>query len=240
MSTGRILLITGWGVGATALIPLQSALQQQGHQVQLFDFFDAEQDIYCAAQTADLIVGWSLGGQLAIRCAARLYQDTQTAPKIMTLASNPCFVAKENWPYAMSVEQFFQFKTQFNDHPAQTLKQFYFNICRGEAQLKAAAFALQSHVTTPPFDALQHGLSLLETINALQALEFPITSHHLFASNDTLVPSQVQHALKQVILSPRLTTATMSNVSHAFPVLHPHATADAIHAFLQQEHQIFD
>ena len=37
----RILLITGWGGGAQLLAPLQQALQQQGHYVELINIFNA-------------------------------------------------------------------------------------------------------------------------------------------------------------------------------------------------------
>lgn len=65
-----ILLITGWGGGTQLLHPLQQALENHAHRVEvinIFDAFDAAvlQQNVALARDYDVIVGWSLGGQLA-------------------------------------------------------------------------------------------------------------------------------------------------------------------------------
>ena len=68
--TYRILLITGWGGGAELLKPLHDALEQKGYFVQRINIFNAldneilQQQVELAVNF-DVIVGWSLGGQLA-------------------------------------------------------------------------------------------------------------------------------------------------------------------------------
>ncbi len=41
------------------------------------------------------IIGWSLGGQLATLLVAAVEQQYQQQKVLITLASNPCFVAHE-------------------------------------------------------------------------------------------------------------------------------------------------
>ncbi|MGL5213241.1 MAG: hydrolase, partial [Acinetobacter junii] len=66
----KILLITGWGGGAELLKPLHDALEQKGYLVERINIFNAldnevlQQHIELAVKF-DVIVGWSLGGQLA-------------------------------------------------------------------------------------------------------------------------------------------------------------------------------
>lgn len=235
MSTGHILLITGWGGGIAPLIPLQSALQQQGYSVQLLDIFDPlslKSDIYDAALSTHLIVGWSLGGQLATLLAAEVYRNTGSAPRVLTLASNPCFVASEIWPYAMPMAQFMSFKNQFEHHQNLTLKQFYFNICQGEPELKSAITQLRKNVQVISSTCLNMGLYLLETLNTLNELKLPIMSHHVFANDDALIPSQVEERLKQVVNSSYLSTQVISNASHTFPLFHIERTVKEIECFL--------
>ncbi|MBC6677301.1 MAG: hydrolase, partial [Acinetobacter sp.] len=103
----RILLITGWGGGTKLLQPLAHALQHKGHSVELINIFNgldaqALQQYAEQAKDFDVIIGWSLGGQLATLLVEAVEQQYQQQKVLITLASNPCFVAHENWPTAMS------------------------------------------------------------------------------------------------------------------------------------------
>ena len=96
-----ILLITGWGGGTQLLEPLQHKLQQQGYIVELiniFNAFDAEtlQHHVELARRFDVIIGWSLGGQLATLLVQQLEQQFSEQKILISLASNPCFVAQPN------------------------------------------------------------------------------------------------------------------------------------------------
>lgn len=97
----KILLITGWGGGAQLLQPLQYHLIQQGYQVELWNIFNAldpqiVHEKVIEAQKYDVIIGWSLGGQLATILVDHIEQKFQQQKILITLASNPCFVAQVN------------------------------------------------------------------------------------------------------------------------------------------------
>ena len=66
----NILLITGWGGGTKLLASLKQALEAKGHTVELINIFNALdehilQEQVEKAKDFDVIIGWSLGGQLA-------------------------------------------------------------------------------------------------------------------------------------------------------------------------------
>ncbi len=66
----NVLLITGWGGGTKLLQPLKQQLEAIDFQVKLlniFDVLDAEilQKNVEIAKDFDVLIGWSLGGQLS-------------------------------------------------------------------------------------------------------------------------------------------------------------------------------
>ena len=124
-----ILLITGWGGGTNLLHSLQQALQQQGHEVELINIFNAfDQDVLQHkaewAHQFDVIIGWSLGGQLASLLVDEIEQHYAEQKILITLASNPCFVANDTWQTAMPPQTFQVFKQSFEQDAVATLKKF--------------------------------------------------------------------------------------------------------------------
>ena len=77
--TYKILLITGWGGGTELLKPLHEALEQKGHNVERMNIFNAlDEDILQQqvehAMKFNVIIGWSLGGQLATLLANQIHK----------------------------------------------------------------------------------------------------------------------------------------------------------------------
>ena len=94
----NVLLITGWGGGTKLLQPLKQQLESADFQVKLlniFDVLDAEilQKNVEIAKDFDVLIGWSLGGQLATILADEISKQYQQNKVLITLGSNPCFVA---------------------------------------------------------------------------------------------------------------------------------------------------
>ena len=145
----RILLITGWGGGTNLLHSLQQALQQQGHQVELINIFNAfDQDVLQHkaewARQFDVIIGWSLGGQLASLLVDEIEQHYAEQKILITIASNPCFVANDTWQTAMPQQTFQVFKQSFEQDAVATLKKFGYMVCQGVESSKKDFITLQS------------------------------------------------------------------------------------------------
>lgn len=223
------MLITGWGMGTTPLEPLSHALQQQGYRVTVHDIFNPHQipaSLINCALNADILIGWSLGGQLAMMLSAYLLQHDQQEKKVITLASNPCFVASKDWLYAMPKSVFQQFEKQYLQDPQTTLKQFYFNICRGDAQAKTQWQTLLEFLPVAKHELYVNGLTWLRQLNVLDVLA-TVPSHHIFAQHDQLVPIAVAHALSE-----NVSYEIMNNMSHSFPVFYATEVAQRIQHYL--------
>lgn len=233
----RILLITGWGVGTVPLQPLQYVLQQQGHEVVCIDIFDpqqpeqAQQALQHALQ-ADVLVGWSLGGQLALCLAKTLWQTKGQTKPVIALASNPCFVENEHWASAMPQAAFDTFEQQFLTDAAATLKQFYLNICRGQLQVKQNWLALCKNANPPERSQLVTGLQHLRQLNLLEMLQhYPAPINFIFAEHDALIPSKIVQEIAK-IASNNVTVQVFEQAGHSFPAFCVEETLQAITTLL--------
>jgi|GEM_PF-4711110 len=69
------------------------------------------------------LIGWSLGGMLAVALAHR-YPEPVTG--VITLGANACFSTQADWPNAMPRSTFEQFYKRFQRSPERALKRFAF------------------------------------------------------------------------------------------------------------------
>ncbi|MFT4021065.1 MAG: hydrolase [Acinetobacter sp.] len=239
----KILMITGWGVGTAPLQPLQEALQHAGHKVQLIDIFDIHcpqqlRNVVELAQGSEVLIGWSLGGQLAWYVAQYILQHTGIAKTVITLASNPCFVQntqiQPQWLNAMPIEEFQQFTVNFQQDSEQTLKQFYLNICRGSVTAKADWRQLSQRANPPSIPVLATGLKLLQDLNFLHIFQsYPALNHHIFAMQDTLIPCEIIQNIQQISAN-FSSFSLLQQTSHSFPFTQVEATLQEIEIFLQK------
>jgi pimeloyl-[acyl-carrier protein] methyl ester esterase len=218
----KILLITGWGGGTKLLQPLQNALTQQGYQVELINIFNAlDADILQQqverARTFDVIIGWSLGGQLATLLADQIAQQYSEHKVLITLASNPCFVANDQWETAMDVQTFQNFKQSFKTDAIATLKKFGFMVCQGTANTKQDFLKLQSLIQAQNLETLVAGLNCLEQLNNVSILKnYSGHQYHVFAKQDYLVSYKVELKLRNFAVN-FLETELVSG-SHGMPL----------------------
>jgi pimeloyl-[acyl-carrier protein] methyl ester esterase len=106
------------------------------------------------------LVGWSLGGHLATLYAAMHPQQVQG---VLTMASNPCFVQKNDWPDAMPKKVFSGFLEGINNASVQTLKHFVMLCSQGGAQQRETVRFIRKIVadSSPDFNQLAQLLALL-------------------------------------------------------------------------------
>lgn len=236
--TYRILLITGWGGGAELLKPLHEALEQKGHSVERLNIFNAldgdilQQHVEIAVKY-DVIVGWSLGGQLATLLVDQIQQQYAEQKVLITLASNPCFVAQADWITAMPVETFMQFKQSFEQDAITTLKRFGLLMCQGANSAKKDFVAMQKLIRPQPIALLRQGLQLLEQLNLVELYEnYQGRQLHVFAEYDALVPHQVIQKTKD-LAAKNLCVVSIDGASHGFPCFMVEQIVQIIEDFIQ-------
>lgn len=234
----KILLITGWGGGTKLLSALQQALQNQGHEVELINIFNALDEAELQRQTEkaknfDVIIGWSLGGQLATLLVDQISKQYQQHKVLITLASNPCFVANDAWQTAMPKTTFQSFKQSFETDAIATLKKFGYMVCQGVESTKADFVKLQSLIQAQKIELLQDGLNLLENLNLVDILKNYVgQQYHIFGKQDYLVSYKVLENLQK--LDAKFFEAELISGSHGLPVFQVDLTTDKICQYLQK------
>lgn len=233
----KILLITGWGGGIELLKPLHDALEQKGHSVERINIFnvlndDVLQQHVELAVKCDVIIGWSLGGQLATILINQIQQYAEQKV-LITLASNPCFVAQADWMTAMPVESFMQFKQSFEQDAITTLKRFGLLVCQGASSAKKDFIAMQKLIRPQPIALLRDGLQLLEQLNLVELYEnYQGRQLHVFAEYDALVPHQVMQKTKDLAAN-NSSIVSVEGASHGFPCFMVEQTVQIIEDFIQ-------
>ena len=237
----NILLITGWGGGTKLLASLKQALETKGHIVELINIFNALdehilQEQVEKAKDFDVIIGWSLGGQLATLLVDQISKQFQQQKTLITLASNPSFVQNEEWHTAMDQLTFQNFTQSFEHDAIATLRKFGFMVCQGTATHKQEFVTLQGLIQPQNLDILQQGLNCLEQLNTVSILKNYIGhQYHLFAKQDFLVSYKVVENLQN--FNAKFLAVELVSGSHGFPIFQFESITDKICQYLQKINQ---
>lgn len=234
-----ISLLPGWALAADAMQPLAAALAPrlpgwviQHHALPVLQLSTLEDDLVAlAAQLpAGVLVGWSLGGMLAVQLQRRF---PQRFSRVVTIASNACFVVRKDWPAAMPAETYKVFLHDLRVQPDKTLKRFALLVTQGGEQAKSLSRTL-------PWDSADadqrlHALALLGVLDSRAALKAAgAASLHCYGGRDALVPVAAAQAVEQ--LGTHLQVAIHGQSSHALPLEQPDWLAEQIAAFLSPAH----
>ena len=237
----NILLITGWGGGTKLLASLKQALETKGHIVELINIFNALdehilQEQVEKAKDFDVIIGWSLGGQLATLLVDQISKQFQQQKTLITLASNPSFVQNEEWHTAMDQLTFQNFRQSFEHDAIATLRKFGFMVCQSTATHKQDFVTLQGLIQPQNLDILKQGLNCLEQLNTVSILKNYIGhQYHLFAKQDFLVSYKVVENLQN--FNAKFLAVELVSGSHGFPIFQFESITDKICQYLQKINQ---
>lgn len=185
-----------------------------------------------AAQLPDdtILLGWSLGGQVAMRAA--LDHPTKIA-RLILLASTPRFVAAEDWARGMAIADLEEFGAALLADPQATLLRFLSLQTRGMPGQKALLQQLrQTLLSAPAADgaALEAGLAILRDTDLrteLPQLAQPTLVLH--GALDTLTPATAGAWLADAL--PAARHLELPRAAHAPHLSHAEEVAAAIARF---------
>jgi len=172
-----------------------------------------------------LLVGWSLGGQLALQLAAGRALRVRA---LVLIATTPRFVRGPDWPHGLPAEVLERFAAQLQSDPQRTLEEFLELQVRGSAEPAAVLAELRQAVQTraaPP--ALAAGLAMLRD-NDLRELARGLTVPTLVIAGqyDRVTPPSAARALSE--LMPHAQCLALPRAGHAPFLSHRQAVLEAL------------
>jgi len=187
----RVALVHGWGWDGRLLAPLAQALGAHCRVVQpdlpgyglnvgqRCDGFDHCVDqLARAVPDAEVLVGWSLGGLLAVAWAAR-------APvrSLALVGASPRFMQAADWPHGMTEERFDAFAEGLEYDPRRTRTRFAALAGLGDSDARGVRGAMAALMDDlpPAAPALSQGLDWLreqDLRDTLRSLPIPLCCLH--------------------------------------------------------------
>jgi pimeloyl-[acyl-carrier protein] methyl ester esterase len=177
-----------------------------------------------------VLLGWSLGGQVAMRAA--LDHPTKIA-RLVLLASTPKFVATQDWACGMAPADLLAFGAALQADPQATLLRFLSLQTRGMPGQKGLLQALRQTLLTAPVasgEALAAGLAILRDTDLREELpRLAQPTLVLHGVLDTLTPPAAGAWLAETL--PATRHLEFERSAHAPHLSHVDAVAAAIGRF---------
>lgn len=239
----NLVLIHGWGCDSRTWQPLLESLQSFA-SVTLIDLpgfgaspvvpefsLDAVLDKIAAQLPREaVIMGWSLGGMLAVQLASRFPERIRA---VITLAANLKFVASADYPIAMPRAINRQFNQGFAQDPQAALKLFGGLLAQGDADERGLLKLLRRNDLGTVTDNWFQALQLLEELdNRAAYAQLAQPGLHLLADNDALVPVAAAEPLKQI--NPQQEVKIVVNAAHALHWSKPQSVIEFVAHFLKE------
>jgi pimeloyl-[acyl-carrier protein] methyl ester esterase len=243
-STKPVLaLVHGWGMNARVFDPLaallaayfevwplnlpghggRAPLPHNGLQSWADDLADALPD-------NAMLLGWSLGGQVALRAAL---DHPHKISRLVLLASTPRFVADAGWEHGIAAAELQQFGDALLADPQATLLRFLTLQTRGMAGQKIMLQQLRQTFLAAPqagSEVLASGLAMLHDTDLRRDLpQLNQPSLVIHGSQDTLTPAAAGAWLARAL--PHAQHIELAHAGHAPHLSHAETVAAEIGRF---------
>jgi len=244
-----IVLIHGWGMhgGVWADVAQKLATDFCVHNVDLpgygfstgkgestsssFSIESVVAELSAAFVEPVCVCGWSLGGQVAMRWAAR---EADNVRRLILVASTPCFSERPDWAFGVERVVLEKFATELEANHAATLRRFIALQLRGSENERVLLALMRERLFSrgePDMQALRAGLNILRDVDLrgeLQNIKQP--SLIVAGERDKLTPPQASRYMEQIMPSARL--VEVAGAAHAPFLSHPEIFVEHVSKFL--------
>lgn len=188
-------------------------------------------DAAIGGDTPVTVLGWSLGGQVALQWAL---MRPGRVERLVLVATTPSFVQREGWPHAMTVETLARFGDELRVSYRLTLQRFLALQVHGSDEGRATLAQLHGRLFErgePSPKTLAAALELLGQVDLRPALPRVTTPALVVAGDrDALVPVQATRELAAAL--PEARHVTIEGAAHAPFLSHRAAFAAAVRPFI--------
>jgi pimeloyl-[acyl-carrier protein] methyl ester esterase len=238
----HIVLIHGWGLHSGVWNKIIEPLREFAHLTVIDRAGYGNSPMMTAAQETEAIlniappcaiyIGSSLGGMLALELA-NCYPNRVMA--LIVIATNPCFVQRDDWLCAMPLATFVEFEQLVKENFYVGLLRFIGLQCQGSKMQRDDMRFLERQLMArimPNYQALLAGLAELlqrDIRQNLPSLHCPVL--WIKGEKDTLTKIDAE-AL--VALNPLMAITTISEAAHVPFVSHPDLFVRTVKHFVHE------
>jgi pimeloyl-[acyl-carrier protein] methyl ester esterase len=166
-----------------------------------------------------VLLGWSLGGLVASQLALT---QPQRVAALITVASSPCFTARDEWP-GIKPETLQSFQQQLSTDFQRTVERFLALQTMGTENARQDARQLKEVVLSQPMpsvEVLEGGLEILRQDDLRAALDdLPLPFLRIYGYLDGLVPRRIAEELDA--RWPDSSSVVMDKAAHAPFISYP-------------------
>jgi len=239
-----VVLLHGWGSGSGVWddIAPRLATRFRVHALPLPGYAavsasavsSLQATVDCVARAAPRrcgVVGWSLGGEVAIAWARRTPRQVQ---RMALIATTPCFTGRPGWRCATAPAVLQEFGRAIAADRDGTLARFVAVLARGDARAQQVAGALQPLYKNGPADeVLAAGLAVLSSTDLrreLPRVRQPVLVMH--GSRDRIVPPAAGRRLAAALPDARF--SLLRTCAHAPFLSQPARVARELREFFDE------
>ncbi len=236
-----LVLLHGWGLNLRVFDPLVAALgpaqptlavDLPGHGRSIaLDWPHFARDLLDELPQRFALLGWSLGGQIALSLA---HSAPDRVARLVLISSTPRFEAAPDWAHGLAPDVVEKFARELGSDYRRTVADFLGLQVRGSVRADAALTTLRNALLAhgeAKAVALAAGLALLRS-NDLRTVLPQITAPTLIVSGqyDRVTPPAAARELACLI--PQARHVELRRAGHVPFVSHPDECAAAIQGFL--------
>ena len=243
-----LLMIHGWGVNSEIWISLVDELKffASVYVVDLpgmgdsssispytLDNLAKEIKAYVPIKKCS-ILGWSLGGQVAMNLAIRMPEFVE---KLILMSTTPCFVEKIDWPYGVNKQIFLNFEKGVKKNLNDTLMKFFLIQTRGINDSKKMMRFLKKEfieLRDENKSGMESALNVLKETNLRNEVK-KIDKHTLIITGDKdrLTSTKASVWLNEIIK--RSTLKEIKGANHIPFLSHKEIMTASVKKFLQND-----
>jgi pimeloyl-[acyl-carrier protein] methyl ester esterase len=240
-----LVLWHGWGLNLRIFDELRAALAADfeviavdlpGHGASKWPAgMDGEAQLSALLETVPsgaALLGWSLGGQFALRAARRSPAHIR---RLVLIATTPRFTNGADWTHGLEPAVLGEFARRLREDWGGTVHDFLELQVRGGSGWVAALAALQAALTSHGQGdpaALAAGLELLASTDLRSMLPtLPTPTLVICGERDRITPSAASYALTHALADAQ--SLTFARAAHTPFLTHPSEVAGAVRDFVR-------
>jgi len=169
-----LLLIHGWGMSGRVWEPIEKTLSQHfklimvdlpgmglSEEIEDYTLANLVEELYLIMPPRVSILGWSLGGLIALKYSLCYPEDVK---RLFLVSTTPCFINSEDWAYGIDKSVLNKFFEELTEQYSKTVTHFFSLQLFGSENRKEIIRFLNStfiEQLTPKINSLMSALVIL-------------------------------------------------------------------------------